>query len=71
MALGAVLSLSATDYYPVYQICGRMFDVPALSDQHYGGLIIWLPGTLLSLLAIIIVLINMRRNEEGGEHADA
>ena len=71
MALGAVLSLSDTDYYPVYQICGRMFDIPALCDQHYGGLIIWLPGTLLSLLAIIIVLINMRRNEEGGAYEDA
>ncbi|HTK80077.1 MAG TPA: cytochrome c oxidase assembly protein [Rhizomicrobium sp.] len=69
MALGAVLSLASTDYYPVYRICGRMFDIPALSDQHYGGLIIWLPGTLLSLLAIIIVLINMRRNEEEVLHA--
>jgi putative membrane protein len=68
MVLGALLSLSGTDYYPVYRICGRMFDIPALSDQHYGGLIIWLPGTLLSLLAIILVLINMRRNEEGGAH---
>lgn len=70
MVLGAILSLSMTDYYPVYKICGRMFDIPALSDQHYGGLIIWLPGTLLSLLAIIIVLINMRLNEEA-EHAHA
>jgi len=71
MALGAILSLSATDYYPVYQICGRMFDIPALSDQHYGGLIIWLPGTLLSLLAIILVLVNMRRNEEREVHVHA
>src|SRR6185437_9235589 len=30
MALGAILSLASTDYYPVYQICGRMFDIPAL-----------------------------------------
>jgi putative membrane protein len=71
MVLGAILSLSATDYYPVYQICGRMFDIPALSDQHYGGLIIWLPGTLLSLLAIILVLLNKRRNDEGGVHVAA
>lgn len=71
MVVGALLSLSTTDYYPVYQICGRMFDIPALSDQHYGGLIIWLPGTLLSLLAIILVLINMRRNEEGNAYAHA
>lgn len=69
MVLGAILSLSMTDYYPVYKICGRMFDIPALSDQHYGGLIIWLPGTMLSLLAIIIVLVNMRLNEESSDHA--
>jgi putative membrane protein len=68
MVLGAILSLSSTDYYPVYRICGRILDIPALSDQHYGGLIIWLPGTFLSLLAIIIVLVNMRLHEEGEFH---
>ncbi|MBI3676847.1 MAG: cytochrome c oxidase assembly protein [Proteobacteria bacterium] len=67
MVLGAILSLSRTDYYPVYRICGRILDIPGLSDQHYGGLIIWLPGTFLSLLAIIIVLVNMRLNEERAE----
>jgi putative membrane protein len=71
MVLGAILSLSTQDYYPVYRICGRVLDMTPLSDQHYGGLIIWLPGTLLSLLAIIIVLINMRRNEEGAAHVVA
>ena len=69
MVLGAVLSLSMTNYYPVYEICGRILDIPAISDQHYGGLIIWLPGTMLSLLAIIVVLVNMRLNEEKAEHA--
>jgi putative membrane protein len=69
MVLGAILSLSNTDYYPVYQICGRALDITGISDQHYGGLIIWLPGTLLSFLAIVIVLINMRLNEEEAEHA--
>lgn len=64
MVLGAILSLSQTDHYPVYRICGRILDIPAISDQHYGGLIIWLPGTFLSLLAIIIVLMNMRANDE-------
>ena len=71
MVIGAVLSLSMTNYYPVYEICGRFMNIPAIGDQHYGGLIIWLPGTLLSLLAIIIVLINMRLNEESAEHAKA
>ena len=67
MVLGAILSLSMTDYYPVYKICGRALDFSALSDQHYGGLIIWLPGTLTSFAAMIVVLVNMRLNEEREE----
>jgi putative membrane protein len=69
MLLGAVLSLSMTDYYPVYTICGRIFDMTALNDQHYGGLIIWLPGTLTSFAAMIAVLVVMRINEEREERA--
>jgi len=67
MVLGAILSLSTTDYYPVYNICGRVLDMTALNDQHYGGLIIWLPGTLTSFAAMIVVLVTMRLNEEKAE----
>ena len=67
MVLGAILSLSNTDYYPVYNICGRVFDMTALNDQHYGGLIIWLPGTLTSFAAMIVVLVVLRLNEEKAE----
>ena len=69
MALGAVLSLSTADFYPVYRICGRIWDIAALSDQHYGGLIIWLPSTLTSLAGMICVLVFMRLNEETTAHA--
>jgi len=68
MVLGAILSLSMTDFYPVYQICGRVLDMTALNDQHYGGLVIWLPGTLTSFAAMIVVLVTMRLNEERAEH---
>jgi len=64
MVLGAVLSLTEHDIYPVYTICGRVLDMTALNDQHYGGLIIWLPGTLTSFAAMIVVLVTMRLNEE-------
>jgi putative membrane protein len=69
MVLGAILSLSMTDYYPVYTICGRIFDMTALNDQHYGGLIVWLPGTLTSFAAMIAVLVVLRINEERAELA--
>jgi putative membrane protein len=71
MVLGAILSLSMTDYYPVYTICGRALSETPLSDMHYGGLIIWLPGTLTSFAAMIVVLVNMRLNEEREEREKA
>src|SRR6185437_15954317 len=71
MVLGAILSLSMTDFYPVYNICGRVLDMTALNDQHYGGLIIWLPGTLTSFAAMIVVLTTMRLNEERIEREKA
>ena len=70
MVLGAILSLSMTDFYPVYNICGRVLDMTALNDQHYGGLIIWLPGTLTSFAAMIVVLVTMRLNEERTEREE-
>ncbi len=71
MVLGAILSLSMTDFYPVYNICGRVLDMTPLNDQHYGGLIIWLPGTLTSFAAMIVVLVTMRLNEEKAERERA
>ncbi len=68
MVLGAILSLSGIDYYPVYRICGRVLDITGISDQHYGGLIIWLPSTLTSFAGMISVLIAMRINEEKAEN---
>jgi putative membrane protein len=67
MVLGAILSLTMRDIYPVYEICGRVLAMTALNDQHYGGLIIWLPGTLTSFAAMIVVLVTMRLNEEKAE----
>lgn len=67
MVLGAILSLTEHDIYPVYTICGRVLDMTALNDQHYGGLIIWLPGTLTSFAAFITVLVNLRLHEESLE----
>jgi len=64
MFVGAILSLSSTDFYPVYRICGRILPMTALNDQHYGGLIIWLPGTLMSFAAAIVVLLALRQHEE-------
>ena len=63
MISGAVLSLSRHDLYPVYAICGRFAPVSPLTDQRLGGLIIWIPGTLLILIIMLIVLGRVLRQE--------
>jgi putative membrane protein len=56
MLAGAVLGLSRHDLYPVYGVCGRFAPVSPLTDQQIGGLIIWIPGTVLLGIVAILVL---------------
>lgn len=65
MLAGAILSLSRHDLYPVYGICGRFAPISALDDQQLGGLIIWIPGSLLILTVVLIVLRRTLRQEHG------
>jgi putative membrane protein len=37
-------------------ICGRFLPVSPLVDQQIGGLIIWIPGSLLTVCATLIAL---------------
>ncbi|HWA31003.1 MAG TPA: cytochrome c oxidase assembly protein [Rhizomicrobium sp.] len=69
LLVGAILSLSSRDYYEVYKICGRIIDISAISDQHFGGLILWIPSSMMSVIGLILVLNNMRLSEERNEHA--
>jgi putative membrane protein len=63
MLAGAILSLSRHDLYPVYDVCGRFAPVSPVTDQQLGGLVIWIPGTVLILIAMLIVLARILRQE--------
>jgi putative membrane protein len=53
--IGAYISFTTTDLYPIYSLCGRAFaGIPAIMDQHIGGLILWIPGSMMSVLAALI-----------------
>lgn len=69
IAVGAMLAFSNSDIYPVYRICGRIFSISAISDQHFGGLILWIPSSMMSVVALILVLNIMRLNEERSDAA--
>jgi putative membrane protein len=43
----------------------------ALHDQHLGGLIVWIPASMMSSVAFMLVLNNVRRYEESDPTAGA
>jgi putative membrane protein len=50
-ALGALLTWSATLWYPGYAATAGQYGFDALVDQQLGGLIMWIPGALAYLIA--------------------
>jgi putative membrane protein len=65
IAIGAVIAFTNTDIYAFYAWCGRIFPtIDAVSDQHIGGLIVWIPPAMMSALALLIELNLMRIDEE-------
>ena len=65
IAIGAVLAFTHRDLYSFYAWCGRIYPgIDALSDQHIGGLIAWIPPAMMSALSLILVLNNARIDSE-------
>jgi putative membrane protein len=63
--LGATVVFTSRDLYPYYELCGRIYPtVDAHSDQAIGGLIIWIPAAMMSVLGLLLIINAMRRVEE-------
>ncbi|HEY8594634.1 MAG TPA: cytochrome c oxidase assembly protein [Devosiaceae bacterium] len=65
IALGAIITFAGRDLYAFYSWCGRIYpSIGPYDDQQYGGLIIWIPAAMMSVIALLVVLDNMRRFDE-------
>jgi putative membrane protein len=54
-ALGALLTMSETVWYPYYGSRAQAFGLSALEDQQLGGLIMWIPGGLAYVIAGLVL----------------
>ena len=64
IAMGASIVFAKGDIYPVYDLCGRIYPgISAVYDQMVGGLIVWIPGSMMSLIGLLFLLNNLRRSE--------
>jgi putative membrane protein len=71
IVLGAAIAFSQTDLYPYYDLCGRLFPtISALNDQHIGGIVIWIPPAMMSVIALLLVINALRLHEETSDEAD-
>ncbi len=54
--LGAITTLKETVLYTAYDVAGRLFDINPLTDETTGGFVIWIPGSMMCIIAIIVVM---------------
>ncbi|SES34237.1 putative membrane protein [Tranquillimonas rosea] len=60
--LGALITFSQSDIFPYYAFCGRYFPgISAVTDQQIGGIVIWIPPAMMSVVGLLVVVGNMRR----------
>lgn len=68
--MGSIITFSSQMLYPYYDLCGRVYPtVGALLDQHLGGLVVWIPAAMMSVIGFFVVLNNFRLHEEAQSRA--
>lgn len=62
IVLGAFIFFTSRELYPVYSICGRAFTwLSPMRDQQIGGLLLWIPGSMMSVVGALIALRHWMR----------
>ncbi len=64
IALGAYITFSPSVLFPFYQGAERPWGMTILEDQELAGLVMWVPGSMMYLLALFIVFGVMLAKEE-------
>lgn len=64
MIIGAYIALNSHVLYDVYSVCGRAWPISPIVDQQVGGLITWIPGSMMSVIAMVIVLSRWLRERK-------
>jgi putative membrane protein len=71
IVLGAYLVFKDSVLYPVYGELGRWMGFSALGDEVAGGMLIWVPGSMMGVLAVLIVIHRWGRQETKDERRRA
>lgn len=61
--IGAYITLTHHDLYQAYDITRRVWGVGRALDQQIGGLLIWIPGSMMTVVGALIVFARWIRDE--------
>jgi cytochrome c oxidase assembly factor CtaG len=67
MAAGVVIAFAAQPIYTYYTTVPRLWGISVLLDQMIGGVIMWIPGSMMYLLAALIIISRLIQTETGKE----
>jgi putative membrane protein len=66
MVAGAIIAFTDRDLYPLFNLCGRAFDMSATMDQSIGGLTMWIPAAMTEVVGLLVALRNVMRLSGSG-----
>ena len=69
--LGAAITFSDGLLYSAYADVRQPYGLDLMTDQQLGGLMLWVPGDMMSIVAAGIVMVMWYQREEGEHMAEA
>jgi len=67
IVLGSYTALKSQVLYSAYDVLSRPFGFAPLADEQIGGIIIWIPSSLMCLIGVLIVIQMYGRHEARSE----
>lgn len=64
IVLGAFLTLKDVPLYTAYIQLGHMWHVSELTDEQTGGIIMWIPGTMMFAMSALLMLYGWGKEED-------
>jgi putative membrane protein len=64
MAAGAVIAFSGAPIYAYYTAVPRPWGLSVMQDQMLGGIIMWIPGSMMYIIAALVLVAHWLQDEE-------
>ncbi len=64
MAAGIAITFSQTLIYTYYESAPRLFGLTVMQDQMIGGTLMWIPGSMMYLVGVLVLVARLFKAEE-------